>query len=122
MKKTEKNTKNWELLKSQTTELEYKVAEIMLDSSKERAQYLNAISSEEIAENTLNTLKISKNALEQVIQNLFILGFMGKFTVYNENETYDKYWVINPYLTDRGDEFRSHYFQLFNVTTFARIK
>jgi hypothetical protein len=122
MKKTEKNTKNWELLKSQTTELEYKVAEIMLDSSKERAQYLNAISSEEIAENTLNTLKISKNALEQVVQNLFILGFMGKFTVYNENETCDKYWVINPYLTDRGDEFRSHYFQLFNVTTFAMTK
>lgn len=111
----------WALLKTQTTDAEYKVADKLALMAKAYTNSLIPLNDDTTAKALSEVLEVSVNRVNQYIKKLFRLGVIGKFEVYNHNEVYTKYWVFNPYLVFNGNVIKKDTVTLFDGTTYALL-
>src|SRR5690554_6503281 len=75
-------TKAWNLLETQTTDLEFKVAYKLALKAKAYTNSLEPLSPESSLRDISAELKVSHNSIKSVFDKLFKLGVIGKFEVY----------------------------------------
>lgn len=111
----------WDLLETQTTPQEFKVASKL---SRLAAAFTNSLKplGEETAVAVLaREFNISRRDVHKVLDKLFKLGVYGKFEVYNVNQEHTNYWVFNPYLSFNGRVIKKDVVNLFEDTIYAKI-
>jgi hypothetical protein len=105
-------TKAWDLLETQTTDLEFKVAFKMARLAKAYTNSLEPLNPSATIKEILEFIPVGKNDINKVIDKLFKLGVIGKFEVYDRREHHHNYWIFNPYLHFNGKSIkkgRLHY-------------
>lgn len=113
--------KAWDLLETQTTELEYKAAEKMSRMAQAYTNSLAPLCPESTVREIAETLKIDKNKVTKVVDKLFKLGVIAKFEVYERYEQHHNYWILNPYLVYNGRTIPKDVAGLFEGTWYANL-
>ncbi len=113
--------KAWELLKTQTSDAEYKCADTLALMAKAYTNSLIPLNDDTTAVQLSEIFHVSRNIVSKYIDKLFKLGVIGKFEVYDANKIHHKYWVFNPYLSFNGDKIKRDISSLFDETTYALI-
>tara|TARA_R110000772_G_scaffold268686_3_gene397509 strand:- start:907 stop:1419 length:513 start_codon:yes stop_codon:yes gene_type:complete len=116
-----RNTAAWDLLQSQTTDKEYKVADKLAKLARAYTSALEPLNPDSSILEIAEYLKEDRRTISKTIDKLFKLGVIGKFEVYNANEQHTKYWVFNPYLSFNGNVIKAGVPTLFDETIYAKI-
>lgn len=120
---TKTYTKAWNLLKTQTTPLEYFVAHQLALRAKMGTNSLIPLSPDTTVRDLVDTLGGNKNNINKIIDKLFSLGVIGKFEVSEVIEGFDtelkKYWIFNPFLSFNGKVVNKGVEKLFENTYYA---
>jgi hypothetical protein len=114
-------TKAWQLLETQTTPQEFKVAVKMSFMAKAYTNSLEPLGPDSTKTSLAEEFKLSYRDLTRVLEKLLRLGVYASFEVYNANEVYTKYWVFNPYLSFNGKTIKKDVATLFDKTFFALL-
>ena len=118
---SKRNEMAWEVLETQTSNLEYAVANKLTRYLKMHTNSLDPLNND----TTLTTLSeefgVSRKSISGVFDRLFRLGVYGKFELYEMNEKYKNYWIFNPYLTSNGKYTKKDVLGLFQNTLYAKI-
>lgn len=114
-------TRAWVLLKTQTTDVEFKVANSLALLAKAYTNSLEPLTPETSARSIAKELEIDYRKTTAIIDKLYKLGVIAKFEVYNRNEVYQNYWVFNPYLSFNGKSIKREVATLFDKTFYATM-
>lgn len=114
-------TRAWLLLKTQTTDAEFKAANTMALLAKAYTNSLEPLTPESTVKQVAEALQIDRNKVTSIIDKLYKLGVIAKFEVYNRNEVYQNYWVFNPYLSFNGKTIKKEVSTLFDNTFYATM-
>ena len=114
-------THAWNLLETQTTQLEYMAAEKLGRMAQAYTNSLEPLTPESTQRELSEHLKIGIHSVSKVIDKLFKLGVIAKFEVYNRNEQFQSYWIFNPYLSFNGITIKKSVSQLFSKTYYALV-
>jgi predicted transcriptional regulator len=115
------STKAWELLRTQTTEKECFVAFKLGLLAHAYTNSLEPITPNSTITDIAEYLGENRNTIAKIIDKLFRLGVIGKFEVYTINETYQNYWIFNPYLSFNGKIIKKEVDSLFRNTYYANV-
>jgi hypothetical protein len=113
--------KAWELLETQTSALEFRVAEKLGRIAAVYTNSLAPLSPESTKVELSEALGIDRSMVEKTIDKLFKLGVIGKFEVYDRLEKHHKFWLFNPYLSFNGKVIKRDVKTLFDKTFYANI-
>lgn len=114
-------TRAWDLLETQTTDVEFKAAFKMARLAKAYTNSLEPLNPETTMLHLAEQLSIDRRKINSIIEKLFKLGVIGKFEVYDSNEIHHKYWIFNPYLHFNGKTIKRDVYTLFDKTFYARL-
>jgi glutamyl/glutaminyl-tRNA synthetase len=114
-------TRAWLLLKTQTTDVEFKAANTMALLARAYTNSLEPLTPESTMLSVAETLNIDRRYVSSIIDKLYKLGVIAKFEVYNRNEVYQNYWVFNPYLAFNGKTIKREVATLFDKTFYATM-
>lgn len=114
-------TKAWNLLETQTTDLEFKVAYKLALRAKAYTNSLEPIKPDSSLREIADELNISHNSVKAVFERLFKLGVIGKFEVYDKVERHHNYYIFNPYLSFNGKIIKKDVQTLFDNTFYASM-
>lgn len=64
--------------------------------------------------------EIDRKKVKKILLNLYNLGVYGKFSVAEIDEPYKKYWILNPYVSYKGNVIQSDIIKLFEKTEIAK--
>lgn len=114
-------TKAWQLLETQTTDTEFKVAYKMSMMAHAFTNSLEPLRPESTLKELSEFFNVDRRKINDVIEKLFKLGVIGKFQVYDRFENHHNYWVFNPYLSFNGKVIKKDVQGLFDNTHYAYI-
>ena len=115
-----RNVMAWKLLETQTTPLEYSIANQLADNLVTHTNSLIPLNDDLTLTALSELFTVSRRSVEKVFDRLFKLGVYGKFEVYEEKEVYKKYWVFNSYLSTNGKYIKKDVEDLFKNTCYAK--
>lgn len=113
--------KAWTLLRSQTTDLEYRVAHHMSLTTSMITNSLEPLSDDMTLRDLAAYFEVSLGKIKSVLDKLFRLGVYGKFECYDAEFKHTKYWVFNPYLGMNGKAVHKITNNLFSNTVYAKL-
>lgn len=111
----------WNLLETQTTDIEFKVAILMSNKVRPITNSLEPLNDDISVTELANTFGIHRNSVNKIFDKLFKLGVYGKFEVYDADYKHSKYWIFNPYLTTNGKVLDRRSEGLFSNTSYAKV-
>jgi hypothetical protein len=114
-------TNAWGLLRTQTNDLEYSVAQQLGQRAKAYTNSLEPIKPESTMVYLSTELNIDRRKVFAIVDKLFKLGVIGKFEVYDRFEVHHNYWVFNPYLSFNGRGIKKDVVTLFDRTYYANL-
>ena len=114
-------TKAWQLLETQTTDTEFKVAYKMSMMAHAYTNSLEPLRPESTMKELSEFFNVDRRKIQNIIEKLFKLGVIGKFQVYDRFENHHNYWVFNPYLSFNGKIIKKDVQSLFNNTHYAAL-
>lgn len=114
-------TRAWVLLKTQTTDVEFKAAHQLGIIAKAYTNSLEPLTPETSSRTIAKQLDLDYRKTTAIIDKLYKLGVIAKFEVYNRNEVYQNYWVFNPYLSFNGKSIKREVTTLFDKTFYATM-
>jgi len=114
-------TNAWVLLRTQTNNLEYSVAQQLGQRAKAYTNSLEPIKPESTMVYLSTELNIDRRKVFAIVDKLFKLGVIGKFEVYDRFDVHHDYWVFNPYLSFNGIGIKKDVVTLFDRTYYANL-
>lgn len=118
---SKRNEQAWEVLETQTSNLEYAVANKLTRYLKMHTNSLDPLNNSTTLTVLSEEFAVSRKSISGIFDKLFRLGVYGKFEVYEMNEKYKNYWIFNPYLTSNGKYTKRDVLALFQNTLYAKI-
>jgi hypothetical protein len=114
--------KAWDLLRTQTTDKEFRIATLLALKAKPFTNSLEPLNDDVTAEYLASEFNTSRNDVKKVFDKLFSLGVYGKFELHETNINYKKYWIFNPFLSFNGSKIDKSILTLFENTTYKLVK
>ena len=114
-------TRAWELLETQTTDLEFKAAQKMARLAKAFTNSMEPISPDSTVREIGEALHIDYRKVTKIVEKLFKLGVIAKFEVYEQDSEHHKYWIFNPYLSFNGMTIPKKVSTMFDKTWYANL-
>lgn len=115
------NTEAWRLLRTQTTDVEFRIAFELALRAKAFTNSLQPLDDSTTAKELAEEFNLDRNIVKKLFNKLFDLGVYGRFEVSEQNKAFKKYWVFNPYLAFNGRAIDVNTKNLFANTTYAKI-
>lgn len=114
-------TKAWDLLETQTTDLEFKAAQKMGRLAKAFTNSMEPLSPDSTVREIGEALHIDYRKVTKIVDKLFKLGVIAKFEVYEQDSEQHKYWIFNPYLSFNGVTIPKKVSTMFDKTWYANL-
>lgn len=111
----------WKLLKTQTSDTEFRVAFELALRAKAFTNSLEPLDEDVTVRELAEEFSIGVNSVTKLFKKLYDLGVYGKFEVANQDSYYKRYWVFNPYLSFNGKTIDKGISELFKLTNYALI-
>jgi len=111
----------WNLLSTQTSRVEYQVAQKLAFMARQGNNSLVPLNDDTTSLDLSEFLSCDREGVKKHIQKLFTLGVIAKFEIYEHDKQYKKYWIFNPWLAFNGARINNEVKNLFRNTTYARV-
>lgn len=115
----------WELLRTQTTDKEYVLANILSLKAKAFTNSLIPLTYHTPIYVVSDILGVDRRSIKERLDKLFELGVIANFEItdpVNKMEsTINGFWVFNPYLSFNGNAISARVLELFNDTNYAKL-
>lgn len=115
------NTEAWKLLRTQTTDTEFRIAFELALRAKAFTNSLQPLDDNTTTVELAEEFGIRRQDANKLFKKLFDLGVYGRFEVTEQDKAFKKYWVFNPYLAFNGRAINTNTKNLFSNTTYARV-
>lgn len=111
----------WEVLRSQTNDHEFAVANKMAFMARQGNNSIIPLNDDLTNQELAEFLDCSRMSVRKHVDRLFKLGVIAKFEIYEHDAQYKKYWIFNPYLSFNGARIHKDVSTLFANTTYAKV-
>lgn len=113
--------KSWNLLRTQTTDKEFKIATLLALKAKPFTNSLEPLNDDATSEFLASQFSVSRNGIKDIFDKLFKLGVYGKFELHDNPTNFKKYWIFNPYLSFNGNKIDKSILGLFEDSVYKSV-
>lgn len=112
---------SWNLLRTQTTDKEFRIATLLALMAKPFTNSLEPINDDTTSSKLAELLSTSRNDIKLVTDKLYELGVFGKFSYHATTTNFKNYWIFNPYLTFNGNKIDKSILGLFEDSVYKKV-
>lgn len=108
-----------EYLENRLTLTEYRVVGIMSRMASFRTNSLKPLDDDTSTYELQEYLKVDRKKVKDILKKLYLMGVYGIFKVSERDNPYKHYWILNPYISSKGNITEKDVKDLFKGTDIA---